>query len=72
MRVRYTQSVNPQKNMFSKQDVDSELGAVSNVAVVRQKIAVVENQQHMQKFKAAYDKCFEKFHGKLMEQYAFM
>ena len=26
----------------------------------------------MQKFKAAYDRCFEKFHAKLMEQYAFM
>ena len=57
---------------MSKQEAETEDGDVSNYAVVRQKIPVVNNVKHVQKFKTAYDRCFEKFHDKMLEQYAFM
>lgn len=55
---------------FERQD--SDITACSQIAVIREKIQLTNDNKHVQGFKQTYDKLFKEFHRNLVEEYKLM
>ena len=57
---------------FERQDENSDVEACSQVAVIRDKIPLSNDNKHFASFKQTYDALFSEFHRKLQEEYQLM
>ena len=55
---------------FERQD--SSVTACSQIAVIREKIQLTNDNKHVQGFKSTYDKLFLEFQSNLFEEYKLM